>query len=30
MLYGANVGICSEINSKHRNTAWTKCKILDC
>jgi hypothetical protein len=29
MLYGANVAICSEINTKHINTVWAERKILD-
>jgi len=30
MLYGAEVVVCSQINTKHINTVWTKCIILKC
>ena len=30
MVYGAKVAICSEINTKHINTVWAECKILEC
>ena len=30
MLYGAKVAICSQINTKHINTVWAECKILEC
>jgi len=30
MLYGAEVAVCSEINSKHINTVWAESKILLC
>jgi len=29
MLYGAEVGECSEINTKHINTVWTICQFLN-
>jgi len=30
MFYGAEVAVCSEINTKHINTVWTECIILKC
>jgi len=30
MLYGAQVAICSEINTEHINTVWAESKILEC
>ena len=30
MLYGAEVALCSEINTKHVNTVWAEHKIPDC
>jgi len=30
MLYGAEVAVCSEINTKHINTVWTEHRILEC
>ena len=29
MLYGAEVAICSEINTKHINTVWQIAKFLN-
>jgi len=29
MLYGAKVTICSDINTKHINTAWQNVKFLN-
>jgi len=28
MLYGAEVTVCCEINTKHINTVWEECTIL--
>jgi hypothetical protein len=28
-LYGAEVAVCSEINTKHINTVWAESKILE-
>jgi len=28
MLYGAEVAVYSEINTKHINTMWTECQFL--
>jgi hypothetical protein len=28
MLYGAQVAVCSEINTKHINTVWAERKLL--
>ena len=30
MLYGAQVAVCSEINTKHTNTAWAERTIVEC
>ena len=30
MLYGAEVAVCSEINTKQINTVWAECIILKC
>ena len=30
MFYGAEVTVCSEINTKHMNTVWAECNILEC
>jgi hypothetical protein len=30
MLYGAEVAVCSEMNTKHTNTVRTEIKILKC
>jgi len=30
MLYGAEVAVYFEINTKHINTAWAECTILKC
>jgi hypothetical protein len=30
MLYGAEVAVCSEMNTKHINTVWAEFKILKC
>jgi len=29
MLYGAEVAVCSEINTKHINTLWAEYQFLD-
>jgi len=29
MLYGAEVAVCSEINTKHINTVWAECTIVE-
>jgi hypothetical protein len=28
MLYGAEVAVCSETNTKQINTVWTECQFL--
>jgi len=28
MLYGAEVAVCFEINTKQINTVWAECKLL--
>jgi len=28
MLYGAEVDVCSEINTKHINTVWAECQFF--
>ena len=30
MLYGAEAAICSEINTKHINTVWAECTVVEC
>jgi len=30
MLYGAEVAVCSQINTKHINTVWAERKIVEC
>jgi hypothetical protein len=30
MLYGAEVAVCYEINTKHLNTVWAERTILKC
>jgi len=30
MLYAAEVAVCSEINTKHKNTAWTERTTVEC
>jgi len=30
MLYGADVAVCSEINTKHMNRVWAKRTIVEC
>jgi len=30
MLYGADVAVCSEINTKQINRVWADCIILKC
>jgi hypothetical protein len=30
MLYGAEVAVCSEINTKHINTVWAENTIIEC
>jgi hypothetical protein len=30
MLYGADVAVCSEINTKHMHTVWAKQTIVEC
>jgi len=29
MLYGADVAVCSPINTKHINTVWTELTIVE-
>jgi hypothetical protein len=29
MLYGAEVAVCSEINSENINTVWAECQIVN-
>jgi len=29
MLYGAQVAVCSQINTKHINTVWAECTIIE-
>jgi len=28
MLYGAEIAVCSEINTKHNNAVWAECHFL--
>jgi len=30
MLYVAEVTLCSQINTKHTNTVWTKRTVVEC
>jgi len=30
MLYGVEVAVCSQINTKHINTVWAERTIVDC
>ena len=30
MLYGAEVAVCSEINTKHINTVWAERTVVEC
>jgi len=30
MLYGAEVAVCSEINTKLTNTVWAECTVVEC
>jgi len=30
MLQVAQFAVCSEINTKHINTVWTECTIVEC
>jgi len=30
MLYGAQVAVYSEINTKHTNTVWGEITVVDC
>jgi len=30
MLYGAEVAVCSDINTKHINTVWREETIVEC
>jgi hypothetical protein len=30
MLYGAQVAVCFEINTKHTNTVWAERTIVEC
>jgi len=30
MLYGAEVAVCSQINTKHINTMWAESTIIEC
>jgi hypothetical protein len=29
MLYGAEVAVCSDLNTEYINTVWTECTILE-
>jgi len=30
MLYGAEVTVCSQLNTKHINMVWTECTVVEC
>jgi hypothetical protein len=30
MLYGAEVAVCSEINTKHIYTVWAESTVIEC
>jgi hypothetical protein len=30
MLYGAEVAVCSQINTKHTNTVWAERTVVEC
>ena len=30
MLYGAELAVCPEINTKHINTVWAESTIIEC
>jgi len=30
MLYGAEVAVCSQINTKHINTVWVERTVFEC
>jgi len=30
MLYGAEVAVCSEMNTKHINTVWAERTVVEC
>jgi len=30
MLYGANVAVCSQMNTKHINTVWAQRTVVEC
>jgi len=30
MLYGAEIAVCSQINTNHINTVWAERKIVEC
>jgi len=30
MLYGAEVALCSQINTKHINTVWAERTVVEC
>ena len=30
MSYGAEFAVCSVINTKHVNTVWAECRIVEC
>jgi len=30
MLYGAQVAVCSQINTKHINTMWAERTVVEC
>jgi len=30
MLYGAEVAVCSQINTRHINTVWAERTIVEC
>jgi len=30
MLYGAEVAVCSEVNTKHTNEVWAERRVFEC
>ena len=30
MLLVAQVAVCSQINTKHKNTVWAECTVVEC
>jgi len=30
MLYGAEIAVCSQINTKHINTVWAERTVVEC